>query len=129
MASRSLRGRQPLRRRHPRPRLEECPPRWPVSAGATSYRIYRSTVSGGEGNTPIASTSATSYKDSNLSSTPIYFYQLTAVNASGESARTAEDASKTPPPIGTGGNVAGVAVGNGKVYYCKDALLGGFDWF
>ncbi len=102
---------------------------WPASAGATSYRIYRSTVSGGEGNTPIASTSATSYKDSNLSSTPIYFYQLTAVNASGESARTAEDASKTPPPIGTGGNVAGVPSGNALIFYCKDALLGGFDWF
>ena len=23
----------------------------------------------------------------------------------------------------------GVTVGNSKVYYCKDALLGGFDWF
>jgi hypothetical protein len=102
---------------------------WPASPGATSYRIYRSTTSGGEGNTPIASTSATSYKDSNLSSTPIYFYQLTAVNAAGESARTAEDASKTPPPIGTGGNFAGVPSGNALIFYCKDALLGGFDWF
>src|ERR1039458_893535 len=71
----------------------------------------------------------TTYTDKNLSPTPVYFYQITAVNASGESARTPEDASKTPPPIGTGGNVAGVPSGNGEVYYCKDALLGGFDWF
>ena len=102
---------------------------WPASAGATSYNIYRGTSAGGEGSTPIASTDDTEYTDSNLSPTPVYFYEITAVNSAGESARTPEDASKTPPPIGTGGDVAGVAVGNGKVYYCKDALLGGFDWF
>ena len=102
---------------------------WTASPGATSYRVYRGTTSGGEGNTPIATTSALSYTDPNLSSTPIYFYQVSAVNAAGESARTAEDASKTPPPIGTGGNVAGVPSGNSLIFYCKDALLGGFDWF
>ena len=102
---------------------------WSASPGATSYRIYRGTSAGGEGNTPIASTTGTSYKDSNLSATPVYFYQITAVNSAGESARTAEDASKTPPPVGTGGGIAGVPSGNGQVYYAKDALLGGFDWF
>ncbi|HEY3606668.1 MAG TPA: discoidin domain-containing protein [Pseudonocardiaceae bacterium] len=102
---------------------------WPASAGATSYHLYRGTSSGGEGNTPIASTTGTTYTDSNLSTTPVYFYQITAVNSAGESARTPEDASKTPPPIGTGGNVAGVPAGNGELYYAKDALLGGFDWF
>src|SRR5262249_30826017 len=102
---------------------------WLPSPGATSYRIYRGTSAGGEGTTPVATTTGTEYTDTGLSSTPIYFYQVTAVNSAGESARTSEDASKTPPPIGTGGGVPGVTVGNGKVYYCKDALLGGFDWF
>ncbi|MEV6924792.1 discoidin domain-containing protein [Dactylosporangium sp. NPDC051485] len=102
---------------------------WPAVPGATSYRIYRGTASGAEGATPIATITDTEYTDSGLSPTPIYFYQVTAVNAAGESARSAEDASKTPPPIGTGGNVPGVASGNSLVFYCKDALLGGFDWF
>src|SRR2546430_11646152 len=73
---------------------------WTASPGATSYNIYRSTTSGGEGNTPIASTSNTRYTDLNLSPTPVYFYEISAVNSAGESPRTPEDASKTPPPIG-----------------------------
>lgn len=102
---------------------------WEPSAGATSYNIYRGTAAGAEGGTPVATTTGTSYRDANLSSTPVYFYEISAVNSTGESARSDEDASKTPPPIGTGGNVAGVPSGNGTVYYAKDALLGGFDWF
>jgi hypothetical protein len=102
---------------------------WSASAGATSYAIYRGTTSGGEGSTPFATTTGTTLKDANLSSSPIYFYQVSAVNSAGQSARTPEDASKTPPPPISGGNVPGVASGNSKVFYCKDAQLSGFDWF
>jgi hypothetical protein len=102
---------------------------WSASAGATSYDIYRGTTSGGEGSTPYATTTSTTFKDAHLSSTPIYFYQVSAVDSAGQSARTAEDASKTPPPPITGGSVPGVTSGSGRVYYCKDAQLAGFDWF
>jgi hypothetical protein len=102
---------------------------WPTSAGATSYNLYRGTTSRGEAKNPIASTTATAYKDKNLSRRPVYFYQIAAANDCGKSARTPEDASKTPPPIGTGGNTPGVRSGKSKVYYGKDARLGGFDWF
>jgi hypothetical protein len=102
---------------------------WDASPGATGYNIYRATSSGLEGTTPIASTTSTVYKDAHLSAEPIYFYQVTAVNAAGESARPEEEASMTPPPVGTGGNVSGVPSGDRMVYYAKDALLDGFDWF
>jgi fibronectin type 3 domain-containing protein len=100
-----------------------------ASAGATSYNIYRSTTSGAEGSTPYATTTSTTYVDKNLSSTPIYFYEFTAVNSCGESARSPEDASKTPPPQSTGGSTPGVASGNSLIFYCNQARLAGFDWF
>lgn len=102
---------------------------WDPTPGATSYRLYRGTASGGEGATPIATITSPTYTDTNLSSTTVYFYEVTAVNAAGESPRSAEDASKTPPPVGTGGNTPGVVSGNSLVFYCNQALLGGFDWF
>jgi len=102
---------------------------WHPTPGATSYRLYRGTSAGGEGSTPIATLTSPGYTDTNVTSTPIYFYEVTAVNANGESPRSAEDASKTPPPIGTGGTTPGVASGNSLVFYGKDSLLGGFDWF
>jgi hypothetical protein len=102
---------------------------WSASKGATGYKIYRGVKPGGEGRTAIATTSRTTYRDKRLSAKPVYFYQVTAVNSCGESARSAEDASKTPPPVGTGGNKPGVRSGRGWVYYGKDALLAHFDWF
>jgi hypothetical protein len=102
---------------------------WDPTPGATGYHIYRATSSGGEGSTPIASTARPTYTDMNLSSTPGYFYEVTAVSSAGESPRSAQDASKTPPPAATGGNTPGVPSGNSLIFYGKDALLGGFDWF
>jgi fibronectin type III domain protein len=103
---------------------------WAASSAATSYNIYRGTSSGSEGDSPIASTTGTEYTDRHLSPEPVYFYQVTAVNVAGESARSEEDASRTPPPVGSGGNVAGIPSANAStVYYAVDALLDGFDWF
>jgi fibronectin type 3 domain-containing protein len=72
---------------------------WTPSAGATSYRVYRSTVSGGEGSTPVKTglTSA-SFTDTGLTANTTYYYQVTAVNAAGESARSAEIAVVIPKP-------------------------------
>ena len=99
------------------------------SAGATSYNIYRGTTSGGEAGTPVANTTSVLYTDKGLSPSSTYFYEFTAVNSCGESARSAEDSSKTPPPAPTGGSVAGVASGSSEIYYGENSLFGGEDWF
>jgi fibronectin type 3 domain-containing protein len=99
------------------------------SAGATSYNIYRGTTSGGEAATPVANTASVLYTDKSLTANTDYFYEFTAVNSCGESARSAEDASKTPPPAPTAGNVAGVASGSSEIYYGENAMFGGEDWF
>jgi fibronectin type 3 domain-containing protein len=102
---------------------------WEPTPSATGYNVYRGTSSGGEGSTPIASTTIPAYTDRNLSSRLSFFYEVTAVNPAGESPRSAQDSSKTPPPVGTGGNTPGVPSGGSLVFYTKDALLDGFDWF
>jgi fibronectin type 3 domain-containing protein len=59
--------------------------------GATSYNLYRSTTAGGEGSTPFVSgLSTTSYTDTTVINGTKYYYQATAVNASGESAKSPE---------------------------------------
>ncbi|EEF60578.1 LamG-like jellyroll fold domain-containing protein [Pedosphaera parvula] len=72
---------------------------WAVGAGATSYHVKRSTTSGGP-YTIVASPTATSYLDTGLANATIYYYVVSAVNASGEGANSVE-ASATPfgPPI------------------------------
>ena len=102
---------------------------WSASASASGYNIYRGVKPGGEGTIPIASANGTTHRDSHLSTKPVYFYKVTAVNSCGESARSSEEASKTPPPIRTGGDSPGVPSGRGRIYYCQDALLAHFDWF
>ena len=69
---------------------------WAASAGATTYNVYRSTTSGGEGATPVSTgVTATSFTDTGLTAGTTYYYQVTAVNAQGESGKSNE-ASATP---------------------------------
>jgi hypothetical protein len=105
---------------------------WNTAAGASSYNIYRSTTSGGEGTSRIGSTTSTSYTDTGLINGPptIYYYKVAAVNGGAVSPQSVETASATPPRVSPGsGSVAGVADAGGWVFYGKDGLGGGFDWF
>src|SRR5262249_57225218 len=72
---------------------------WSPVSGASSYSIYRSTVSHGEGNTPVATgVTSTSYTDGGLTNGTTYYYQVTAVGSAGESGKSNE-ASATPGTI------------------------------
>src|SRR5262249_51263090 len=52
---------------------------WTASTGATSYNVYRGTVTGGETLLTSGST-ATTYTDTSVTSGTTYFYQVAAVN-------------------------------------------------
>jgi hypothetical protein len=67
---------------------------WSASTGATSYNVKRSTTNNGP-YTQLASPSSSSYTDSSLTNGTTYFYVVSAVNSSGESANSAQ-ASATP---------------------------------
>ncbi|MGC2718515.1 MAG: glycoside hydrolase family 44 protein [Candidatus Acidiferrales bacterium] len=88
---------------------------WNASNGATSYHVKRSTTSGSE--TQIAAATMNSYTDATALNGTKYFYVISAVNSTGESANSNE-VSATPttpaqaPPTPT--NLAATA-GNAQV--------------
>lgn len=63
---------------------------WNASSGATSYTVKRSTISGSSYITVASGLSATSYTDSSLLAGTNYYYVVSAVNASGTSANSAQ---------------------------------------
>jgi len=67
---------------------------WTASAGATSYHLKRSTTSGGP-YTQVAAPSTTSAIDTGLTNGTTYYYVVSALNAVGESANSAQ-VSATP---------------------------------
>lgn len=73
---------------------------WGAVAGATSYNIYRSTTAGEQG-AQVGTSSTTSYVDTTAVNGTTYMYQVTAVNAGGEGAASAQSAGVTPtlPPV------------------------------
>ncbi len=78
---------------------------WTASTGATSYNIYRGTVTGGEGTTPVETgITTTSYTDTGLASGATYFYSVTALNAGGESTQSNEASATTVAAAPTGLN-------------------------
>jgi fibronectin type 3 domain-containing protein len=77
---------------------------WSASRGATSYHVKRATTSGGP-YTQMGAPTSPSYTDTGLTNGTKYFYVVSALNASGESANSTEVSStpETPiPPAPTG---------------------------
>ncbi|MBC7784032.1 MAG: discoidin domain-containing protein [Burkholderiales bacterium] len=76
---------------------------WTGVARARTYNIYRGVKPGEISNKPIATdVTVNEYADRNLAPETIYYYAISAVNESGESAWSSEASARTlpPPPAG-----------------------------
>lgn len=71
---------------------------WNPSAGATSYNVKRAMLSGGPYVTVATGVAATSFTNSSLIFNATYYCVVSAVNANGESADSAEAGSIVPVP-------------------------------
>src|SRR5258708_11224360 len=67
---------------------------WPVSSGANSYNVKRSTING-SGYAQIVNTTGTNFTDSGLTNGTTYYYVVSAVSSSGEGPNSTQ-ASATP---------------------------------
>ncbi|HEY0703748.1 MAG TPA: glycoside hydrolase family 44 protein [Candidatus Acidoferrales bacterium] len=97
---------------------------WNASSGATTYNVKRSTSSGAE--TTIASAVSTTYTDAAVANGTKYFYEVSAVNSSGESANSAEVSATPTAPAqapATPANLQGTA-GNAQVALTWSASTG-----
>jgi hypothetical protein len=71
---------------------------WAASLGAASYTVKRATTSGGPYQTIVSGLASTTYTDTGLTNGTTYYYVISATNACGESANSAE-ASATPNAV------------------------------
>jgi hypothetical protein len=92
---------------------------WNASAGATSYHIYCGTTSGGEGTTPVGTSTTNSFTVTGLTNGTEYFCTVNASNSAGTSAHSNEvsglPTTGSPPPpssltISAGGPATGTWV-------------------
>ncbi len=64
---------------------------WSAVAGATNYSIYRGTAAGGEGATPyFVGVTSTTFTNTKIVNSVMYYYQIAAVDATGPGDRSAE---------------------------------------
>ncbi len=97
---------------------------WNASTGATSYHLKRSTTSGAE--TQIAAPASNSFTDTTVTNGIKYFYEVSAVNSTGESANSNEvsatpTAPATAPATPTGLQATG---GNAQISLTWNASTG-----
>ncbi|RKP53164.1 glycoside hydrolase [Cohnella endophytica] len=78
---------------------------WTASSGATSYTVKRAATSGGPYTAVATGVTTTSYTNTGLTNGTTYYYVVSAVNAVGESANSAQ-VSAAPSAGSTGSLVA-----------------------
>jgi hypothetical protein len=84
---------------------------WSASSGATSYHVKRATTNGGP-YTQVGAPTSASYTDASLTNGTTYYYVVSAVNSTGESANSAQASALPAAPntsAGAGCNLTNVA--------------------
>ena len=89
---------------------------WSASSGATSYHVKRATASGGP-YTQVAAPTSASYSDTSLSNGTTYYYVVSALNSTGESANSAQVSAKPAAPANptTALSVVGLHVSGNQI--------------
>lgn len=112
---------------------------WPAVAGAASYNVYRSIISGGPYQLLDGSVTGTSFTDNTFTNGATYYYIVTADLPEGEGSPSPERSVLTPPAIVAqpqnvsvpeGGNISltVAAVGQGVLtyqWYKDNVMIGG----
>jgi fibronectin type 3 domain-containing protein len=89
---------------------------WTASSGATSYKVFRGTSSGGEGVTPLTTVTTASFTDSTATVGHEYFYTVEACNSSACSAASNEVSATVVPADVTAVSAApGGSAGSGWI--------------
>jgi hypothetical protein len=97
---------------------------WSASSGATSYHVKRATTSGGPYSQIAAPTTAT-YADPTVTNGTTYYYVVSALDSSGESANSAQVVALPDPPTTTtstlspGSSGCGMQLGSAPVVFCE----------
>jgi chitin-binding protein len=91
---------------------------WTAVSGATSYNVKRSLTSGGPYANVQTGVTATSFTNTGLTNGTPYYYVVTALNASGESAISTQAGPLTPSAGGgTGGATATGAIASSSPWF------------
>jgi fibronectin type 3 domain-containing protein len=100
---------------------------WSPVSGATTYDLYRATVSGGEGTTPyLTGLTGTGYSDSAVTAGTPYYYTLTAVNSASQQGPQSTETTATPTASASTGSLSDADIGSpGKA---GSASLSGGVW-
>jgi hypothetical protein len=98
---------------------------WNPVSGASTYDLYRSTTSGGEGSTPVATgITGTSTPDEGLAGGVTYYYTVAGVSGGNAGLPSAEASAATSG--GTGGTITGAEATASSGYNLT--TLGTSDW-